>query len=77
LHGQRRTGKTSVLYRLGEVMADSHYGVLIDMQGKPARGEADFLFSIADDIAFALEDHGIFVEPPQREAFEDAAGILL
>ncbi|MFO7682746.1 MAG: hypothetical protein R6X34_22135 [Chloroflexota bacterium] len=71
LHGQRRTGKTSVLYRLGQVMADSHYGVLIDMQGKPARGEADFLFSIADDIAFALEDHGIFVKPPQREAFEE------
>lgn len=70
LHGQRRTGKTSVLYRLGEVMAESHYGVLIDMQGKPARGEADFLFSIADDIAFALEDHDIFVEPPKREDFE-------
>ncbi len=71
LHGQRRTGKTSVLYRLGEVMAESHYGVLIDMQGKPARGEADFLFSIADDIVFALEDHDIIVEPPKREDFEE------
>ncbi len=71
LHGQRRTGKTSVLYRLGEVMSESHYGVLIDMQGKPARGEADFLFTIADDITFALEDHDIFVEPPNREDFDD------
>jgi hypothetical protein len=71
LHGQRRTGKTSVLYRLGEVMRESHYAVLIDMQGKPARGEADFLFSIADDITFALEEHDIYVDPPNREDFEE------
>lgn len=69
LHGQRRTGKTSVLYRLGQVMADTHYGVLIDMQGKPARGEVDFLYSIADDIVFALEDHDVLVDLPEREAF--------
>lgn len=70
LHGQRRTGKTSVLYRLGEVMADTHYAVLIDMQGKPARSEADFLYSIADDICFALEDHDIEVDLPSRSEFE-------
>ncbi|MEM7112717.1 MAG: AAA family ATPase [Chloroflexota bacterium] len=72
LHGQRRTGKTSVLYRLGQAMSDTHYGVLIDMQGKPARGEADFLFSIADDIVFALEDAEIDVEYPERADFEEA-----
>ncbi|MCP5099102.1 MAG: ATP-binding protein [Chloroflexi bacterium] len=71
LHGQRRTGKTSVLYRLGEVMANTHYGVLIDMQGKPARSEADFLYAIADDITFALEDHDIEVDLPPRSAFEE------
>ncbi len=70
LHGQRRTGKTSVLYRLGQVMADTHFGVLIDMQGKPARGEADFLYSIADDIVFALEDAGIAVELPNQVDFD-------
>ncbi len=72
LHGQRRTGKTSVLYRLGEVMRDTHYGVLIDMQGKPARGEADFLYSIADDIAYALEDHDIEIDLPERDDFEQS-----
>ena len=72
LHGQRRTGKTSVLYRLGEVMRDTHYGVLIDMQGKPARGELDFLYSIADDIVFALEDHDIEIDLPDRAEFEAA-----
>ena len=70
LHGQRRTGKTSVLYRLRTTMADTHIAVLIDMQGKPARNEADFLYAIADDIAFALEDAGIDVALPPREAFE-------
>jgi len=72
LHGQRRTGKTSVLYRLGEVMADTHIAVLVDMQGKPARGEADFLFSVADDITFALEDRGLEVDPPCRDDFAEA-----
>jgi AAA+ ATPase superfamily predicted ATPase len=72
LHGQRRTGKTSVLYRLGEVLQDSHIAVLIDMQGKPARGEADFLYAIADDIVFTLEDHAIEMDLPPREAFSEA-----
>jgi hypothetical protein len=72
LHGQRRTGKTSVLYRLRQLLHDSHYGVLVDMQGKPARGEADFLYSLADDIVFALEEAGIAVDLPPRAAFEEA-----
>ncbi len=72
LHGQRRTGKTSVLYRLGRVMSDTHYGVMIDMQGKPARGASEFLYAIADDIIFTLEEAGLDVEPPEREDFEEA-----
>ncbi len=71
LHGQRRTGKTSVLYRMREVVAETHYSVLIDMQGKPARGEAEFLYSIADDIVFALEDEGIEIDLPDRSDFDE------
>ncbi|MCP4362509.1 MAG: AAA family ATPase [Chloroflexi bacterium] len=71
LHGQRRTGKTSVLYRLHEMLADTHYTVLIDMQGKPARGEADFLYAIADDIVFAFEDHEIEIDLPARADFQE------
>lgn len=71
LHGQRRTGKTSVLYRLPQMLGDTHYAVLIDMQGKPARGEAEFLYAIADDIVFALEDNGIQVPLPERAEFEE------
>lgn len=72
LNGQRRTGKTSVLYRLGEVMVDTHYSVLIDMQGKPARSEAEFLYAIADDIVFALEEAGLDVALPPRANFDEA-----
>ena len=71
LHGQRRTGKTSVLYRLGQVMQESHISVLIDMQGKPARSTAEFLFSMADDIAFELEESGIEIDPPEWEDFAE------
>jgi hypothetical protein len=70
LHGQRRTGKTSILYRLQEVLAESHLAVLIDMQGKAARGMADFLYTVADDVAYALEGHGIRVQLPERLEFE-------
>lgn len=72
LHGQRRTGKTSVLYRLGDMLADTHMGVLVDMQGKAARGEVDFLYSIADDIAYTLENKGIKVNLPPRQEFEES-----
>jgi hypothetical protein len=71
LHGQRRTGKTSVLYRMREVLAATHYAVLVDMQGKPARGEAEFLYDIADDIVFTLEDYNIDVELPPRQEFNE------
>jgi len=72
LHGQRRTGKSSVLYHLNDVLKDSHICVLIDMQGKAARGEADFLYSIADDIVYTLENHGINAPLPERSEFEDS-----
>ena len=72
LHGQRRTGKTSVLYRLGDVLKETHVAVLVDMQGKPARGEVDFLFSIADDVVYALEQQGIEAPLPDRKDFEEA-----
>ncbi len=72
LHGQRRTGKTSILYRLNEVLADTHLSVLIDMQGKAARGEVDFLYAIADDIVYALENQGIMVDLPTRQEFEES-----
>jgi hypothetical protein len=72
LHGQRRTGKTSILYRLNDVLAQTHLCVLIDMQGKAARGEVDFLYSMADDIVYTLENKDIMVDLPPRSEFEES-----
>lgn len=72
LHGQRRTGKTSILYRLKKVMAGTHVAVLVDMQGKAARGNVDFLYSLADDIAYELEEQGVTVDLPPRSDFADS-----
>ncbi|MBN1484306.1 MAG: hypothetical protein JXA37_06245 [Chloroflexia bacterium] len=70
LHGQRRTGKTSVLYRLQEVMKDTHYAVLLDVQGIAARSEAEFFYALSDEIAYALERGGIEIDPPELADFE-------
>jgi AAA domain len=72
LHGQRRTGKTSILYRLRELLADTHVAVLVDMQGKAARGTADFLYALSDDIVYALENCQILVDLPERSEYEQA-----
>jgi AAA domain len=72
LHGQRRTGKTSILYRLQDLLADTHMAVLVDMQGKAARGAADFLYALSDDIVYALENHHISVDLPPRADYEEA-----
>jgi hypothetical protein len=72
LHGQRRTGKTSILYRLREVLADTHVAVLVDMQGKAARGTSDFLYALSDDMVYALENASIPVVLPDRSEYEKA-----
>lgn len=72
LHGQRRTGKTSVLYQLERVLGDTHVGVLVDMQGKATRGLVDFLYSLSDDIVYALDRHDIEIDLPPREEYEES-----
>lgn len=70
LHGQRRTGKTSVLYRLPEVLQDTHYCVLLDMQGMAVRNEAELFYTLSDEIAYALGREGIQVQLPPRQEYE-------
>jgi hypothetical protein len=72
LHGQRRTGKTSILYRLQQLLADTHVAVLVDMQGIAARGTADFLYALSDDIIYTLENRGIELELPKRAEYQEA-----
>ena len=70
LHGQRRTGKTSVLYRLPEILRDTHYCVLLDMQGMAVRNEAELFYTLSDEIAYTLEREGLAVQVPPREEYE-------
>jgi hypothetical protein len=57
---------------LKTVLRDTHIAVLVDMQGKAARGTVDFLYSLADDITYELEEQGITVDLPPRLDFADS-----
>jgi hypothetical protein len=68
LHGQRRTGKTSVLYQLSVRLGDEYVPVLVDMQG--ITGGVDYFFyDTAFRIIEALERKGVFIDEPDREPY--------
>ncbi len=77
LHGQRRTGKTSILYQIQvtERLGPDVLPVLIDLQGIIPEGLASFVYQLADEIAnrvkVNLPDLADFQENPlsrfQRE----------
>ncbi|MGH2557104.1 MAG: AAA family ATPase, partial [Actinomycetota bacterium] len=72
LYGQRRMGKTSLLYNLGRLLPSTIVPVFVDLQGPPtqAEGSAGFLYHLADamaDSARRQRDLSVFVPP--REAF--------
>jgi WD40 repeat protein/AAA+ ATPase superfamily predicted ATPase len=75
LHGQRRTGKTSILYQLvlGKLGA-GFLPVLIDMQEVALliNGAADFLNEVAYQLARAIRKAGLALEPPDEAAFAAA-----
>jgi len=63
LHGQRRTGKTSILYQLRKLLADEYIPVLIDMQGILDEGTDAFLYSIATQIYRAMRGEANIPRP--------------
>jgi hypothetical protein len=76
LHGQRRTGKTSILYQLLNGRLGPHFlPVLIDMQelAPIIESTADFLGEMAYQLARTVQKAGIEIEAPEIEAFEKAA----
>jgi hypothetical protein len=72
LIGQRRTGKSSLLKQLPIRLGDGFLPVYLDGQslgldpGMPA-----FLHAIASEIAFAMEDRGLAIAPPDPAAFAE------
>jgi hypothetical protein len=74
LYGERRSGKTSVLYQMKDKLGDPLYiPVLLDLQGMGLEGIDGFLWEVARKIVLALrgvEDIPT-LERPARQDFEN------
>jgi AAA ATPase domain len=70
LYGQRRTGKTSVLYQLHRHLDPSYRCIFIDLHGLNLHGMGNLILGIAGSIRRGLQrDHDLAVEVPDRAAF--------
>ena len=70
LHGERRTGKTSILYQMGRHLPPTYLPVLIDLQGLSMNGLDNFMWELAYTLQRTLRrDHGLQMERLSREAF--------
>ena len=69
LHGQRRTGKTSILYQLKRRLGDEFVPVLLDLEGIPYSGTETFFYWIALEIWKALLKRRINLPKPDDTKF--------
>lgn len=73
LFGQRRTGKTSVLYQMSRHLGARYVCVLLDLHGLALEGLDGFLWELANSIARTLRrDYRIELTPPPRAAFQSS-----
>lgn len=73
LYGERRSGKTSILYQMRRGLGDNRYvPVLLDLQGMGLEGIDGFLWEVARKIVLALRNlEGMpRLERPRRQDFE-------
>ena len=68
LHGQRRIGKTSILYQIGIHLPGSYVPVLIDLQGLSMEGLAALLWEMAQVIRRQLRRAANVILPPEDRA---------
>jgi serine/threonine protein kinase len=74
LYGQRRSGKTSVLYQLQRHLGSGYWCIFIDLHGLDLRGMGNLLHGIAAAVSTHLRrDHQITIEVPNRAAFQNEA----
>ena len=70
LYGQRRTGKTSVLYQLHRHLDPRYRCIFIDLHGLSLDGMGNLLHGIANSVSRSLQrDHQLTVEVPDRSFF--------
>ena len=77
LRGQRRTGKTSVLFRLRDTLFkesnNTYVPVVVDVQGMMGIvDESEFFLKLARNIRLGLQRQGIDVPKPTLEDFKKA-----
>jgi CHAT domain-containing protein/tetratricopeptide (TPR) repeat protein len=77
LRGQRRSGKTSVLYRLRDTLAVESRGAylpaVVDVQGmRGIKSEGEFFWKLAHEMARDLKRHGLQVAEPPRSEYSAA-----
>ena len=71
LKGERRTGKTSVLYQVHRHLDPAYRCVSIDLHGLSLNGIGDLLNGIATSVSNSLRsDYAIAIAPPDRSAFD-------
>lgn len=72
LIGQRRTGKTSLLKQLPVRLGDEYLPVYLDGQALGLDpGLPNFFLTLATEIAFAMEDRGFAIRPPEMSDFAE------
>ena len=72
LYGQRRTGKTSVLYQMRHHLDPWYMPILIDLQGLSLDSMSSFFQELATTIQRQLRrEWDIRIPRPERDAFEE------
>jgi Tol biopolymer transport system component len=70
LHGERRTGKTSILYQMGRHLPATYLPVLIDLQGLSMNGLVNFMWELAYTLQRTLRrDYELPLERLDRDTF--------
>jgi hypothetical protein len=70
LYGQRRTGKTSVLYQLRRHLDSRYRCIFIDLHGLSLDGAGNLMWGIANSISRGLQrDYQLKVSIPDRASF--------
>ena len=77
-YGQRRIGKSSLLYRIKDSPLKSDYlFVYIDCQGFADADTAKLLYRICESIQLAAREQGFRLDPPELEKFKQDTFIEL
>ncbi|WP_235595867.1 AAA family ATPase [Mastigocoleus testarum] len=73
LYGQRRMGKTSLLYNLGKLLPNSIIPMFVDLQGAPssANNYTGFLYNLARGMITSAKKEAVNLPPLTRETLKD------